>query len=121
MDVFNASSAAGVSSSNEAKVLVGMGFKEGTAGPAHTKQKATTVTYGKGAKDAANRIATRYGVTATESASAGAGHVVVTLGSTFTGVASDRPTSAPTDPGTNVAQQGPMVDAQSDGGIPCVF
>ncbi|MFJ4191347.1 LCP family protein [Kitasatospora sp. NPDC089509] len=121
VDVFNASSAAGVSSSNEAKVLAGLGFKEGKAGPAATKQKNTTVTYGKGAKDAADQIATRYGVTATESASAAAGHVVVTLGSSFTGVASDRPSSAPTDPGTNVAQQGPMVDAQSDGGIPCVF
>ncbi|MET8629569.1 LCP family protein [Kitasatospora sp. NPDC004669] len=121
VDVLNASSAAGVSSSNEAKVLVGMGFKEGRTGPAATKPKNTTVTYGKGAKEAADQIAARYGVAATESASAGADKVVVTLGTTFTGVASDRPTAAPTDPGTNVAQQGPMVDAQSDGGIPCVF
>ncbi|MFE5587170.1 LCP family protein [Kitasatospora sp. NPDC056531] len=121
VDVLNASSAAGVSSANEAKVLVGMGFKEGRTGPAATKQKNTTVTYGKGAKEAADQIAARYGVTATESASTGADRVVVTLGTAFTGVASDRPTTAPTDPGTNVAQQGPMVDAQSDGGIPCVF
>ncbi|MBO1420254.1 hypothetical protein, partial [Streptomyces sp. FH025] len=61
VDVFNASSAAGVSSSDEAEVLGGPGFKEG------------------------------------------------------------RPTTAPTDPGTKVAQQGPMVDARSGGGIPCVF
>ncbi|MFD8703727.1 LytR C-terminal domain-containing protein [Kitasatospora sp. NPDC059648] len=119
--MFNASSAAGVSSANEAEVLVGPGFKEGRTGPAASRPKTTTVAYGKGAKDAADRIAARYGATAAESASAAAGHVVVTLGTAFTGVASDRPTSAPTDPGTNVAQQGPVVDARPDGGIPCVF
>ncbi|MFF2073750.1 LCP family protein [Kitasatospora sp. NPDC058162] len=124
VDVYNASSAAGVSSSNEAKVLVGMGFKEGATGPAHTKSKTTTVTYGKGAKEAADQIAARYGVTATESASTGAGRVVVTLGTSFDGVASDRPaapTPAANDPAANLPMQGPGVDAQSDGGIPCVF
>ncbi|MFF3071198.1 LCP family protein [Kitasatospora sp. NPDC057904] len=124
VDVFNASSAAGVSSANEAKVLVGMGFKQGTTGPARTKPKTTTVTYGKGAKEAADQIAARYGVTATESASAGAGRVVVTLGTSFDGVASDRPATpatAPSDPAANLPMQGPKVDAQSDGGIPCVF
>ncbi|MET8623640.1 LCP family protein [Kitasatospora sp. NPDC004669] len=125
VEVFNASSAAGVSSSAEAKALVGMGFKEGRTGPAATKQKTTTVTYGKGAKDSADQIAARYGVTATESASAGADHVVVTLGTSFTGVASDKPAapSAPAsgDPAANLPVQGPGVDAESDGGIPCVF
>ncbi|MFE4973383.1 LCP family protein [Kitasatospora sp. NPDC056651] len=122
VDVFNASSAAGVTSASEAKALVAMGFKEGKTGPAGSKQKATTVVYGKGAKEAADQIAARYGVTATESASTAAEHVVVTLGSTFTGVAGDKPAaSAPPAPDTNVAQQGPMVDAESDGGIPCVF
>ncbi|MER7669413.1 LCP family protein [Kitasatospora sp. NPDC096128] len=125
VDVFNASSAAGVSSSAESKALVAMGFKEGTSGPAHTKPKTTTVTYGKGAKEAADQIAARYGVTATESATAASDHVVVTLGSTFTGVAGDKPTTpgpAPTgDPAANLPMQGPGVDATSDGGIPCVF
>ncbi|MGW3040505.1 LCP family protein [Kitasatospora sp. NPDC001159] len=124
VDVFNASSAAGVSSSNEAKVLVGMGFKEGRTGPAATRPKNTTVTYGKGAKEAADQIAARYGATAAESASDGAGHVVVILGTSFTGVASDRPaapSAAPTDPAANLPMQGPKVEAQSDGGIPCVF
>ncbi|MFF9645208.1 LytR C-terminal domain-containing protein [Kitasatospora aureofaciens] len=102
-------------------VLVGLGFTEGRTGPAATRPKATTICYGKGVKDGADRIAARYGATATESASAAAGHVVVTLGTAFTGVAPGRPTAAPTDPGTNVSQQGPVVDAQSDGGIPCVF
>ncbi|MER7845417.1 LCP family protein [Kitasatospora sp. NPDC096077] len=124
VDVYNASSAAGVSSANEAKVLVGLGFKQGVTGPAHTKPKATTVTYGKGAKEAADQIAARYGVTAAESASAGSGHVVVTLGTSFDGVASDRPaapSAAPSDPTANLPMQGPKVEAQSDGGIPCVF
>ncbi|MBV2152638.1 LytR C-terminal domain-containing protein, partial [Kitasatospora sp. SUK 42] len=125
VDVFNASSAAGVSSGNEAKALVGMGFKEGRTGPAAGKPRTTTVTYGKGAKDAAEQVAARYGVTATESASAAADHVVVTLGSTFTGVAADKPAapSAPAtgDPAANLPMQGPKVEAQSDGGIPCVF
>ncbi|MFF2081642.1 LCP family protein [Kitasatospora sp. NPDC058162] len=121
VDVLNASAAAGVSSSDEAKALVGMGFKEGRTGPAASRPKTTTVSYGKGAKDGADQIAARYGVTAAESASVGPDRVVVVLGTGFTGVAADRPTTAPTDPGTNVAQQGPMVDAQADGGIPCVF
>ncbi|MFF2141731.1 LCP family protein [Kitasatospora sp. NPDC058190] len=125
VDVFNASPAAGVSSTAEAKALVGMGFKEGTTGPARTKPKATTVTYGKGAKDAADQIAARYGVTATESASVSADHVTVTLGTSFTGVAGDKPAapSAPAtgDPAANLPVQGPGVDAESDGGIPCVF
>ncbi|MBO1415958.1 LCP family protein [Streptomyces sp. FH025] len=125
VDVFNASTAAGVSSGAEAKALVAMGFKEGRTGSAAGKPKTTTVTYGKGAKDAADQIAARYGVTATESSSAAADHVVVTLGSTFTGVASDKPAapSAPAtgDPAANLPMQGPGVDAQSDGGIPCVF
>ncbi|MEV7600523.1 LCP family protein [Kitasatospora sp. NPDC089797] len=124
VDVYNASSAAGVSSANEAKVLVGLGFKQGVTGPAHTRPKTTTVGYGKGAKEAADQIAARYGVTAAESASAGAGHVVVTLGTSFDGVASDRPaapSAAPSDPTANLPMQGPKVEAQSDGGIPCVF
>ncbi|MFJ8472019.1 LCP family protein [Kitasatospora sp. NPDC094011] len=124
VEVFNGSSAAGVSSATEAKALVAMGFKEGATGPARTKQKATTVTYGKGGKDAADQVAARYGVTATESAGVAADHVVVTLGSSFTGVASDKPTPGPApsgDPAANLPMQGPGVDAESDGGIPCVF
>ncbi|MFI9157997.1 LCP family protein [Kitasatospora aureofaciens] len=126
VEVFNGSSAAGVSSATEAKALVAMGFKEGRTGPAAGRPKATTVTYGKGAKDAADQIAARYGVTATESAATSADHVVVTLGSSFTGVAGDKPAApsgpAPTgDPAANLPMQGPGVDAESDGGIPCVF
>ncbi|RKT16300.1 LytR family transcriptional attenuator [Streptomyces sp. 1114.5] len=125
VDVFNASSAAGVTSTAEAKALTGLGFKEGRTGSAATRPKTTTVTYGKGAKEAADQIAARYGVTATESASTPADHVVVTLGTTFTGVAGDKPTTptgpASADPAANLPMQGPGVDAQSDGGIPCVY
>ncbi|MFG3225904.1 LCP family protein [Kitasatospora sp. NPDC048194] len=125
VDVFNASSAAGVSSTAEAKALTDMGFKAGRTGPAATRPKTTTVVHGKDAKDAADRIAARYGVTATESASVGADHVVVTLGTSFSGAATDKP-AAPTapatgDPAANLPVQGPSVDAESDGGIPCVF
>ncbi|MGW7586676.1 LCP family protein [Kitasatospora sp. NPDC054768] len=125
VDVFNASSAAGVTSAAEAKALAGLGFKEGRTGSAGTRPKTTTVVYGKGAREAAEQIAARYGVTAAESASAAADHVVVTLGTTFTGVAADEPTTsaggAPADPAANLPMQGPAVDAQADGGIPCVY
>ncbi|MEU6971813.1 LytR C-terminal domain-containing protein [Kitasatospora aureofaciens] len=108
-------------------MLTGVGFREGRTGPATgTRPKTTAVVHGKGAKEAADQVAARYGGTATESVSGSVGsdRVVVTLGTAFTGVASDRPaapTSTPTDPGANVAQQGPKVEAQSNGGIPCVF
>ncbi|MGW3182827.1 LCP family protein [Kitasatospora sp. NPDC001119] len=125
VDVFNASSAAGVTSAEEAKALAGLGFKEGRTGSAATRPKTTTVTYGKGAKEAAEQVATRYGVTATASAATAADHVVVTLGTGFTGVAADKPAApaggAPADPAANLPMQGPAVDAQSDGGIPCVY
>ncbi|GAB7181382.1 anionic cell wall polymer biosynthesis enzyme TagV/TagU [Kitasatospora sp. Ki12] len=124
VDVLNASSAAGVSSTAESKALVAMGFKEGRTGSASSRPKTTTVVYGKGAKDAAEQIAARYGVTATESASVGADRVVVTLGTGFTGVDADKPAApggAPSDPVANLPMQGPGVDAQSDGGIPCVY
>ncbi|MEU3571882.1 LytR C-terminal domain-containing protein [Kitasatospora sp. NPDC036755] len=128
MDVYNASSAAGVTSAAEAKALAGLGFKEGRTGPAATRPKTTTVTYGKGAKEAAGQVAARYGVTATESAATAADHVTVTLGTAFTGVAADQPAApagaapgAPADPAAALPMQGPAVDAQSDGGIPCVY
>ncbi|MFD0402403.1 LCP family protein [Kitasatospora sp. NPDC127121] len=130
VDVFNASTAAGVSSTAESKALVAMGFKAGKTGSAAAKPKTTTVAYGKGAKEAADQIAARYGVTATESASAPADRVVVTLGTGFTGATDDKTgaaapgggaTGSPSDPAANLPVQGPSVDAQSDGGIPCVF
>ncbi|MER7848843.1 LCP family protein [Kitasatospora sp. NPDC096077] len=127
VDVYNASKVNG-GAETEAKALVAMGFKEGKVLPAASRPKTTTVTYGRGAKDAADQIAARYGVTATESVSAGADHVVVTLGTSFTGSTGDKPTTpaagasqAPTDPTANIAKQGPSVDATSDGGIPCVY
>ncbi|MEU8922768.1 LCP family protein [Kitasatospora sp. NPDC048545] len=126
VDVLNASSAAGVSSTTESKALVAMGFKQGRTGSAAGRPKTTTVVYGKGAKEAADQIAARYGVTATESTTAtvGADRVVVTLGTGFTGVGGDKsaaPAGGSSDPVANLPMQGPGVDAQSDGGIPCVY
>ncbi|MFJ2191505.1 LCP family protein [Kitasatospora sp. NPDC087861] len=128
VDVYNASTAAGVSSTAESKALVAMGFKAGRTGGSASKSKTSTVIYGKGAKDAADQIAARYGVTATESASASADRVIVTLGTAFTGPADDKTaapstgaTQGPADPTANLPVQGPSVDAQSDGGIPCVY
>ncbi|MBV6698625.1 LCP family protein [Kitasatospora aureofaciens] len=125
VNVYDASSVKGAGAS-EAKALVAMGFKEGKTGPAATKPKTTTVVYGKGAKEAADQIAARYGVTATESASSTADHVTVTLGTGFTAPAGDKagapaPAPAASDPAANVPMQGPGVDATSDGGIPCVY
>ncbi|MEV7020520.1 LCP family protein, partial [Kitasatospora sp. NPDC093558] len=102
VDVYNASKVEGAAAT-EAKALAAMGFKEGKAGSAASKPKTTTVTYGKGGKDAAEQIAARYGVTATESASTGADHVVVILGTSFTGVAGDKP-AAPGAPGAGASQ-----------------
>ncbi|MEU8512009.1 LCP family protein [Kitasatospora sp. NPDC048722] len=127
VDVYNASKVEG-GAATESKALTAMGFKEGKSGQAASKPKTTTVTYGKGAKDAAEQIAARYGVTATESTATGADHVVVILGTSFTGVADDKPavpgagaSQAPADPAASLPMQGPGVDAQSDGGIPCVY
>ncbi|MGW2252384.1 LCP family protein [Kitasatospora sp. NPDC001660] len=127
VNVYDASSVKGAATS-ESKALVAMGFKEGKVDRAATKPKATTVVYGKGAKDAADQIAARYGVTATESAASSADHVTVTLGTSFTGPAGDKAAApgagapqAPSDPAANLPMQGPGVDATSDGGIPCVF
>ncbi|MQS13662.1 LytR family transcriptional regulator [Streptomyces kaniharaensis] len=128
VDVYNASKVDGAADS-ESKALVAMGFKEGKSGPATTKPKTTTVVYGKGAQDAAEQIAARYGVTATESSSTAAGHVTVTLGTGFTAPAGDKAganpttgaTPAPSDPAAGLPVQGPGVDAESNGGIPCVY
>ncbi|MFD7903439.1 LCP family protein [Kitasatospora sp. NPDC059747] len=127
VNVYDASPVKGAGAS-ESKALVAMGFKEGKVLQATSKPKTTTVVYGKGAKDAADQIAARYGVTATESASSSPGHVTVTLGTSFTGAAGDKPAApgagasqAPADPAAALPMQGPGVDAQSDGGIPCVY
>ncbi|MEE1788991.1 LCP family protein [Streptomyces sp. SP17BM10] len=127
VDVYNASKVDSAAAT-ESKALTAMGFKEGKSGAAASKPKATAVTYGKGAKDAGEQIAARYGVTATESSATGADRVAVVLGTSFTGVAGDKPAApaagapqAPADPPANLPMQGPGVDAQSDGGIPCVY
>jgi hypothetical protein len=122
VDVTNTSTVPHAAES-EAKALAALGFTEGRAvqGP---RQSRTTVTYGTGAKDAADQVAARYGVTATASSAVKAGHVQLTLGAAFTPPGSTA-TAAPStpaapggpDPAADLPMQGPAVKM---GGIPCV-
>ncbi|GAA1271508.1 LCP family protein [Kitasatospora nipponensis] len=126
VDVVNASSTPGAAG-NESRALVALGFTAGRVaqGP---HQSRTTVLYGAGQKEAADRIAARYGVTAAPGAAVRAGHVEVTLGAGYTpptGTPSPAaPSSAPAgaaaagdDPAAGLPMQGPAVRM---GGIPCV-
>ncbi|WP_157537833.1 LCP family protein [Kitasatospora azatica] len=122
VDVTNTSAVAHAADS-ELKALVQLGFTEGRAaqGPHQAK---TTVTYGAGAKDGAEQVAARYGVTAAASSAVKAGHILVTLGTGFTPPGSAAPSaaggaasSAAADPAAGLPMQGPAVKM---GGIPCV-
>ncbi|WP_280716473.1 LCP family protein [Kitasatospora sp. MAP5-34] len=131
VDVYNASTVQGAAA-DESKALVGMGFKEGRIGPPTTHPKSTTVTYGAGAKSGAEAAAARYGATATASSAVPAGHIVVTLGTGYTGPqanggapsggdqsggSSSSSDNAP-DPAATLPMQGPAV--KGGNGIPCV-
>ncbi|WP_344464990.1 LCP family protein [Kitasatospora kazusensis] len=128
VDVYNASTVQGAAA-EESKALIALGFKEGRVGPPAGHPKSTTVTYGAGAKSGAELAATRYGVTATASAAVPAGHIVVTLGTGYTGPetsggsapsggqSGSSSDSAP-DPAATLPMQGPAVKAGN--GIPCV-
>ncbi|MCX4746583.1 LCP family protein [Kitasatospora sp. NBC_01287] len=113
----------------EAKALAALGFTEGRTGQG-PRQTRTTVAYGTGAKDAADEVAARYGVTAAPGPGIKAGHVQLTLGTGFTPpgpVPSAAPASAaatstsaapaPGDLAAGLPMQGPAVRM---GGIPCV-
>ncbi|WP_232246494.1 LCP family protein [Kitasatospora mediocidica] len=124
VDVLNTSATAGAAAT-ESKALTALGFTAGRIGQA-PRQTRTTVTYGAGAKEAADQIAARYGVTATAGATTRAGHVEVTLGTGYTppgapagGAASPaaKGSSGAQDPAANLPMQGPPVKM---GGIPCV-
>ncbi|MER5640822.1 LCP family protein [Kitasatospora sp. NPDC002227] len=121
VDVFNGSSVARAAGT-ESKALTALGLTEGRIGTATTRPKATTVTYGSGAKAAAEAVAARYGTTATPLGSTAAGHVTVTLGANYTapGGAAPSASGGPDGPGQSsdsLPMQGPAVKA---GGIPCV-
>ncbi len=126
VDVTNASSAVGAAG-NESKALVALGFTQGKVaqGP---HQSRTTVGYGAGAKEAADQIAARYGVTATASSAVKAGHVDVTLGANYTPpgaapAAGGQSPAAPgsTDPAADPAAGLPMQgEAVKMGGVVCV-
>ncbi|MEV7353926.1 LCP family protein [Kitasatospora sp. NPDC091276] len=115
----NAVAGAGAAAT-ESKALTELGYQPGKIGDAAARTRATTVTYGSGAKADAQQLATRYGVTATAAAVVAPGHIVVTLAVTRTpspSAAATGPGDAATDPAAGLPMQGPAVRA---GGIPCV-
>ncbi|GAA2129392.1 LCP family protein [Kitasatospora kazusensis] len=121
VDVFNASSV-GHAAGAESRALVALGLTEGRIGTSGSHPKSTTVGYGSGARAAAEQVAARYGVAATASDSAPAGHVVVVLGSSYagppaTGAGSTPGSDGSDEPESALPMQGPAVKA---GGIPCV-
>ncbi|MGE7437388.1 LCP family protein [Kitasatospora sp. NPDC001175] len=132
VEVYNASKVS-KAAANESKALTDMGLKAGRYGEATSHPRTTTVVYGSGEKGAAEKVAARYGVTATASSSVPAGRIVVTLGTGYTppsdstgldsapsGGSDDSasPSSSDTpDPASTLPMQGPAVKA---GGIPCV-
>ncbi|MBO1417997.1 LCP family protein [Streptomyces sp. FH025] len=120
----NAAAGAGAAAT-ESKALAELGYQAGRIGDAPARTRATTVTYGSGAKADAQQIAARYGVTATPASGVGAGRVVVTLAASRTptaapatpSAAGTAPADGATDPAAALPMQGPAVKA---GGIPCV-
>ncbi|MGK4581972.1 LCP family protein [Kitasatospora sp. HPMI-4] len=133
VDVYNASKVTRAAA-NESKALTEMGLKAGRTGEASSHPRTTTVQYsGSAEKSAAEKVAARYGVTATVSSAVPAGHIVVTLGTGYTppssstgldaaGSSGSDSSSAPSssdtpDPASTLPMQGPAVKA---GGIPCV-
>ncbi|MFI9275365.1 LCP family protein [Kitasatospora sp. NPDC052896] len=121
VDVINTSVVPGAAG-DESKALVALGYGQGriSQGP---RQARTTVSYGTGAKEAADQIAARYNVTAVPSSTVRAGHVEVALGANYTpaGGGSSGPSGdgsgTSTDPAAGIPMQGPPVKM---GGIPCV-
>ncbi|MFI9159762.1 LCP family protein [Kitasatospora aureofaciens] len=120
----NAAAGAGAAAT-ESKALVALGYQAGRIGDAPARTRATTVTYGSGAKADAQAVAAHYGVTAAPSAAVAAGHVRVTLAATHTPTPTPATPSAgasaqaggSADPAAGLPMQGPAVKA---GGIPCV-
>ncbi|GAA1943182.1 LCP family protein [Kitasatospora viridis] len=126
VDVYNASTVTGAAAA-ESKALTALGYAAGRVGEAGTRPKATTVSYGAGAKEGAQGVAARYGVAAEASAAVPAGHIVVTLGTDYTPPGGSAPAPAApaapaaggsaSDPAAALPMQGPPVKM---GGIPCV-
>ncbi|AUG77976.1 hypothetical protein CFP65_3172 [Kitasatospora sp. MMS16-BH015] len=116
VDVYNGSSVAHAAAT-ESKALTALGLTEGRIGTATTRPRTTTVTYGPGAKAAAEAVAARYRTTATLGTTAQPGHLTVTLGADYTAPATAAPTPETSQPAEALPMQGPAVKA---GGIPCV-
>ncbi|MFJ3822132.1 LCP family protein [Streptomyces nodosus] len=117
VDVHNGNGAEG-DASTALSYLVELGYTAGVTDNAAV-QPATTVVYGPGAQKAAQQIAHRFNAAAPASSSAvPAGHVVVTLGESFT--LPDPKASSPAvteSHASSPADSGPAVKA---GGVPCV-
>ncbi|MGW1174432.1 LCP family protein [Kitasatospora sp. NPDC002543] len=121
----NAAAGAGAAA-NESRALAELGYQAGRIGDAPARTRATSVVYGPGARADAQRLAARYGVTATYSTVVPAGRVLVTLAVIRTPSPSAAPSAAAAtgpagdpsaDPAAGLPMQGPPVKA---GGIPCV-
>ncbi|MGA5820120.1 LCP family protein [Kitasatospora sp. NPDC094028] len=119
----NAAAGAGAAVT-ESKALAELGYQAGRIGDAPARTRATTVSYGSGARADAQQLAARYGVTATPASGVPAGRIVVTLAATRTPSATPSapaggaaPADPSTDPAAGLPMQGPAVKA---GGIPCV-
>lgn len=111
VDVVNGNGKRGLASAALSS-LTALGYTAGTTG--NTAPRATTtVHYGTGAAQAAQRIAGRLHTgTPTADPAVPAGHVVVTLGSDY-----PRPSQAAPAPTASPDDSGPAVKA---GGVPCV-
>ncbi|MFI1800292.1 LCP family protein [Streptomyces sp. NPDC020379] len=127
VDVHNASGVVGAAAA-ESKSASALGYRTGQVANAPSS-RTTSVVYGKGAEDAARRIAASYGVNAVPGAGVPAGHVLVTLGIGFTKqaappAAAPRPSGGDAKPGGSAPSPVPSDAFQGDavkmGGVPCV-
>ncbi|MEV6672319.1 LCP family protein [Streptomyces sp. NPDC051162] len=125
VDVHNASGAVGAAGA-ESKSLSALGYRTGQVANAPSSH-TTSVVYGKGAEEAARKIAATYGVNAVPGAGVPAGHVLVTLGIGFTKAApapSPRPSGGDAKPGASAPSPVPSDAFQGEavkmGGVPCV-
>jgi LCP family protein required for cell wall assembly len=117
-DVFNGAGVSGLARRVSA-ALARAGYRAGAVG--NTSYRTTTaVLYGAGASANARKVAAMFGVTATASASAAAGHVQVLLGAGSTVPAVSTP-AAPRTPSAVIPSTGPQGGAvTAKNGIPCV-
>ncbi|MET8980008.1 LCP family protein [Streptomyces sp. NPDC004539] len=116
VDIVNGNGGRGLASAALSS-LTALGFTAGTTGNT-APQPTTTVRYGPGAQQAAQRVAgLLHADTTTAGPAVPAGHVAVTLGGDYTHPGGTTPTPSPSSSSTTSADSGPAVKA---GGVPCV-